>query len=138
MLPSDKQATEVIEVQGEAPHASPGADKLDRTELRRIPEPATIPCARSRRCPVVNFQFPLDYSGVEIRGSSPQDSKILIDDFEVPVLYHDIGFRSIVRSQHLHLVKAIQGERFQIGNNRGWINGWITRRQIYGRLIAVG
>jgi hypothetical protein len=32
-------------------------------------------------------------------------------------------------------VKAIQGERFQIGNNR--INGWVTRRQIFGRLIAI-
>ena len=40
-------------------------------------------------------------------------------------------------AQYLHLVKAIQGERFQIGNNRGGINGWITRRQIFGRLTAV-
>jgi len=39
--------------------------------------------------------------------------------------------------QYLHLVKAVQGERFQIGNNRGGINGWITRRQIFGRLLAV-
>lgn len=41
-------------------------------------------------------------------------------------------------NQYLHLVKAIQGERFQIGNNRGGINGWITRRQIFGRLVSVG
>jgi hypothetical protein len=34
-------------------------------------------------------------------------------------------------------VKAIQGERYQIGNNRGGINGWIGRAQIYGRLIGV-
>ncbi len=40
-------------------------------------------------------------------------------------------------NQYLHLVKAIQGPRFQIGNNRGGINGWVTLRQIYGRLIAV-
>ena len=40
-------------------------------------------------------------------------------------------------NQYLHLIKAIRGERFQIGNNRGGINGWITRRQIFGRLIAV-
>jgi hypothetical protein len=40
-------------------------------------------------------------------------------------------------AQYLHLIKAIQGERFQIGNNRGGINGWITRRQIYGRLVSV-
>jgi hypothetical protein len=38
-------------------------------------------------------------------------------------------------SQYLHLVKASQGERLQIGNNRGGINGWVTRR--FGRLIAV-
>ena len=38
---------------------------------------------------------------------------------------------------YLHLVKAMQGERFQIGNNRGGINGWITRRQIFGRLVGV-
>lgn len=40
-------------------------------------------------------------------------------------------------AQYLHLVKAVQGDRFQIGNNRGGINGWITRRQIFGRLIKV-
>jgi len=33
--------------------------------------------------------------------------------------------------------EAIQGPRFQIGNNRGGINGWITRRQVFGRLVAV-
>lgn len=27
--------------------------------------------------------------------------------------------------------------RLQIGNHRGGINGWVTRRQIFGRLIGV-
>ena len=49
----------------------------------------------------------------------------------------DIVLCKVKGSQYLHLVKAIQGERVQIGNNRGSINGWITRRQIYGRLTAV-
>ena len=49
----------------------------------------------------------------------------------------DIVLCRVKGNQYLHLVKAIQGERFQIGNNRGGINGWITKRQIYGRLIAV-
>lgn len=49
----------------------------------------------------------------------------------------DIVLCRVQGSQYLHLVKAIQGERFQIGNNRGGINGWITKRQIFGRLIAV-
>lgn len=48
----------------------------------------------------------------------------------------DIVLCRVKGNQYLHLVKAIQGERFQIGNNRGGINGWITRRQIFGRLVA--
>lgn len=49
----------------------------------------------------------------------------------------DIVLCRVKGAQYLHLVKALQGERVQIGNNRGSINGWITRRQIFGRLIAV-
>jgi hypothetical protein len=49
----------------------------------------------------------------------------------------DIVLCRVSRSQYLHLIKAIQGERFQIGNNRGGINGWITRRQIFGWLVKV-
>ena len=40
-------------------------------------------------------------------------------------------------SEYLHIVKAIQGGRFQIGNNRGLINGWIGASSIYGRLLRV-
>ena len=49
----------------------------------------------------------------------------------------DIVLCRVKGAQYLHLVKAIQGERYQIGNNRGGINGWITKQQIFGRLIAV-
>jgi hypothetical protein len=49
----------------------------------------------------------------------------------------DIVLCRVKGNQYLHLVKAIQGPRYQIGNNRGGINGWISRRQIFGRLLAV-
>jgi hypothetical protein len=49
----------------------------------------------------------------------------------------DIVLCRVKGNHYLHLVKAIQGERFQIGNNRGGINGCVTRRQIFGRLSAV-
>jgi hypothetical protein len=43
-----------------------------------------------------------------------------------------------VRGQtYLHLIKAIQGDRFQIGNNHGHVNGWTPRSRIFGRLIAI-
>ena len=39
--------------------------------------------------------------------------------------------------QYLHLVKAVSGDRFQIGNNRGRINGWTSRRNIFGIVTRV-
>ena len=39
--------------------------------------------------------------------------------------------------EYLHLVKAVSGDRVQIGNNRGRINGWTARRNVYGLLIRV-
>ena len=40
-------------------------------------------------------------------------------------------------SEYLHLIKAIDGERFQIGNNRGGINGWVRAGGIYGLAVKV-
>ena len=53
----------------------------------------------------------------------------------------DIVLCRVRGAHYLHLVKAIRGDgadaRYQIGNNRGGINGWIGRAQIYGRLLRV-
>lgn len=49
----------------------------------------------------------------------------------------DIVLCKVRGNEYLHLVKAIRGERFQIGNNRGVINGWIGPSAVFGRLIKV-
>ena len=49
----------------------------------------------------------------------------------------DIVLCKVNGIEYLHLIKAIQGKRYQIGNNRGGINGWITFNSIYGKLIKV-
>ena len=49
----------------------------------------------------------------------------------------DIVLCKVKGSEFLHLVKAIQGQRFQIGNNRGFINGWVGANAIFGRLLRV-
>jgi hypothetical protein len=36
----------------------------------------------------------------------------------------DVVLCKVRGAEYLHIVKAIQGDRFQIGNNRGHINGW--------------
>ena len=47
----------------------------------------------------------------------------------------DIVLCKVNGKQYLHLVKAIQGDRFQIGNNRGHINGWVGHNGIYGKCV---
>jgi hypothetical protein len=44
----------------------------------------------------------------------------------------DIVLCKVNGAQYLHLVKAVSGDRFQIGNNRGRINGWTSRRNVFG------
>lgn len=49
----------------------------------------------------------------------------------------DVVLCKVGGAEYLHLVKAQQGDRFQIGNNRGRINGWVGAGSIYGRLVKV-
>lgn len=49
----------------------------------------------------------------------------------------DIVLCKVNGREYLHLVKAIQGQRFQIGNNRGRINGWITANSIFGKCVSI-
>jgi hypothetical protein len=37
----------------------------------------------------------------------------------------------------LHKVSALRGDRVQIANNHGHVNGWTSRDQVYGIVIAV-
>jgi hypothetical protein len=49
----------------------------------------------------------------------------------------DIVLCKVKGNAYLHLIKAIQGRRFQIGNNRDGINGWVGPNAIYGRCVKV-
>jgi hypothetical protein len=39
--------------------------------------------------------------------------------------------------EYLHLVKAVRGAQFQIGNNKGGINGWVSRSSIFGTCVHI-
>ena len=60
-----------------------------------------------------------------------------------PVLDHtnleigEIVLCKVNGNEYLHIIKARQGDRFQIGNNRGFINGWVGVNAIYGRCIKI-
>jgi hypothetical protein len=49
----------------------------------------------------------------------------------------DIVLCKVNGRQYLHLIKAKQGDRVQIGNNRGRINGWTSRNSVYGKCVRV-
>lgn len=49
----------------------------------------------------------------------------------------DIVLCKVGGAEYLHLIKAVQGARFQIGNNRGRINGWVGANAIFGKLVKV-
>jgi len=47
----------------------------------------------------------------------------------------DVVLVRVKGRDYLHLIKAINGGRCLIGNNRGGINGWVGASSIYGRKV---
>lgn len=49
----------------------------------------------------------------------------------------DVVLVRVKGNVYLHLVKARDGDRFLIGNNRGGINGWVGHNAMYGIAVKV-
>jgi hypothetical protein len=49
----------------------------------------------------------------------------------------DIVLVRVKGSDYLHLISAVDGDRVQISNNRGYVNGWVPAAKVYGRAAAV-
>lgn len=49
----------------------------------------------------------------------------------------DIVLVRVERSDFLHLVMEVDGERWLIGNNRGGINGWVDADAIHGIAVEI-
>ncbi|CAN5694403.1 TonB-dependent receptor plug domain-containing protein [soil metagenome] len=103
-------SNENIEIGGETPIAATGAATLDREEIQRLPGAGGDVVRTLSAMPgVVNTQVPLGYNGIVIRGSSPQDSKVLVDDFEIPILFHALAFRAIVPAETIDTLTFVPG-----------------------------
>lgn len=50
---------------------------------------------------------------------------------------NDIVLCKVKGNQYLHLITAIDKDRFQISNNKGFVNGWINKAAVYGKLTQV-
>lgn len=69
-----------------------------------------------------NSMVPLIYS------RQPVDITPVDRDIEV----NDIVFCRIGKRYWMHLVTAIDGDRVQISNNHGHINGWTHKSNVFG------
>lgn len=49
----------------------------------------------------------------------------------------DIVLSKVRGTEYLHLIKAVRGEQFLIGNNRRRINGWVSPAQVFGKCVRV-
>ncbi|MBE1468753.1 hypothetical protein [Kibdelosporangium phytohabitans] len=49
----------------------------------------------------------------------------------------DVVLARVAGTVYLHRVTAIAGERVQIGNNRGRVNGWTNRARVFGICVEV-
>jgi hypothetical protein len=56
---------------------------------------------------------------------------------DTPLGVGDIVLCKVSGHEYLHLIKATRGAQYQIGNNRGGINGWVTRSAIAGVCVCV-
>lgn len=49
----------------------------------------------------------------------------------------DVVLCKVKGREYLHRIQAIHGPRFQIGNTRGRVNGWVGATAIFGKCIRV-
>ena len=95
---------------------------------------ATEYIARLQRGETVQFRP----RGHSMKGKVESGQLCTVDPVDAASLkVGDIVLCKVNGRQYLHLVKAIQGSRFQIGNNRGRINGWVSAKAIFGKCVRV-
>ena len=80
---------------------TPGGTQLVRKELTRVPGARGDALTVVQSLPGVanTGTFTPVSSGIIVRGSDPSDAKILVDGFEVPLLYHFGAVQSILPSE---------------------------------------
>lgn len=75
--------------------------------------------------------------GGSMKGKIESGDLVTIEPRTAPVEKDDIVLCRVHGQEYLHLVKAVDGERCLIGNNRGGTNGWTSLSQVFGKVVKV-
>lgn len=90
---------------------------------------ALAPLKEGRTVLVRDFgdsMMPLIFSGQTVR-VAPYRSE--------PLRKGDVVLAKVGGHLYLHKITALRAQEVQISNNRGKVNGWTSRAQIYGKVI---
>ena len=70
-----------------------------------------------------------------IKSNQPVKLEPVTEDTSLMV--GDIVFCKVRGNYYTHKINKVKGEQFQISNNRGFVNGWITRKNIFGKVTKI-
>lgn len=65
------------------------------------------------------------------------DQVKLISTKDLLLQTNDIVYAKVKGSYYLHLLTAIDEDRYQISNNHGYVNGWVSRDKVFGICVQV-
>ncbi len=75
-----------------------------------------------------NSMLPIISSGQPVKLEPTLDRELKVDD---------IVFCKVKGNYYTHKITKIRGKQYQISNNKGHINGWITKNSIYGIVTEI-
>jgi outer membrane receptor protein involved in Fe transport len=91
---------EEIVVEAEREHVAAGETTLSHDEIEHTPGSRGDALQAIKNLPgIANVSGMGDGSGLVIRGSAPQDSRVFVDGFEIPLLYHFGGIQSVIPTE---------------------------------------
>lgn len=70
-----------------------------------------------------------------IKSNQPVKLEPVTDQTELNI--KDIVFCKVKGNYYTHLISGIRENQYQISNNHGFVNGWINRRNIFGKVIKI-
>ena len=72
------------------------------------------------------------------RLKSGQKVKVVPITEDVVLEKNDIVFCKVNGAYYLHKISAIKNQKtYQISNNHGHVNGWISKSKIYGKVVEI-
>jgi outer membrane receptor protein involved in Fe transport len=118
-LTSNLVQSEEVVVDVERTRPAAGATSLVREEITKVPGTRGDLLTAVKSLPGVanTGVFGPEAGGIIIRGSSPADSKILVDGFEIPILYHFQSLQSVLPSELIDDLTYLPGG-FGVENGR--------------------